>query len=46
MVYGAFSGFDRSPLIIISLRRRVACDFVDLFYEVTLSGFYYLNDYE
>jgi len=45
MVWGAFSGFDKSPLIIIPPQNRSASDFVDLIYEGTLSGFYFLHDH-
>lgn len=45
MVWGAFSGFDKSPLVIIPRENRSARDFVDLIYEGTLSGFYFLHDH-
>lgn len=45
MVWGAFSGFDKSPLVIIPPKSRSASDFVNLVYEGTLSGFYFLHDH-
>lgn len=44
MVWGAFTGFDKSPLVIIPPTRRSAVDFVELVYEGTLSGFYFMHD--
>lgn len=45
MVWGAFSGFDKSPLVIMPPQRKTASDFVDIVYEGTLSGFYFLHDH-
>nr|PNR48331.1 hypothetical protein PHYPA_012807 [Physcomitrium patens] len=44
MVWGAFTGFDKSPLVIILLDKRSARDFVTIVYEGVLSGFYFLHD--
>nr|PNR50627.1 hypothetical protein PHYPA_009813 [Physcomitrium patens] len=44
MVWGAFTGFDKSPLIIIPLDKSSARDFVTIVYEGVLSGFYFLYD--
>nr|PNR28760.1 hypothetical protein PHYPA_029353 [Physcomitrium patens] len=44
MVWGAFTGFDKSPLVIIPLDKRSARDFVPIVYEGVLSGFYFLHD--
>lgn len=44
MVWGAFSGFDKSPLVPIPSNMRTASDFVNLVYEGTFSGFYFMHD--
>lgn len=45
MVWGAFSDFDKCPLVIIPPDRRKGRDFVDVVYESRLSGFYFLHDH-
>jgi transposase len=45
LIWGAFSGFDKCPLVIMPPHRRSASDFVDIVYEGTLSGFYFLHDH-
>ena len=44
MVWGAFTGFDKSPLVIMALGERTAKHFVQKVYEGTLSGFYFMHD--
>ena len=44
MVWGAFTGYEKSPLVIILVDERSAVDFVNLIYEGTLSGFYFMHD--
>ena len=44
MVWGAFTGFDKSPLVIMALGERTAKHFVQKIYEATLSGFYFMHD--
>ena len=44
MVWGAFTGFDKSPLVIMALGERTAKHFVQKVYEGTLSGFYFMLD--
>ena len=45
MVWGAFIGFDKSPLVIIAPGERTAKHFVQKVYEEgTLSGFYFMHD--
>lgn len=44
MVWGAFTGFDKSPLVIMPQGERTAIDFVHNVYEGTLSGFYFMHD--
>ena len=44
MVWGAFTGFDKSPLVTIPSDKRSSCDFVTIVYEGVLSGFYFLHD--
>jgi hypothetical protein len=45
MVWGGFSGYDKSPIVIIPADRKVAIDFVDIVYEGTFSSFYFLHDH-
>lgn len=45
MVWGAFTGYDKCPLVIIPPDRRKGRDFVDVVYESRLSGFYFLHDH-
>jgi hypothetical protein len=45
MVWGAFIGFDKCPLIIMPPDNRTASDFVTIVYEGALSGFYFLHDH-
>ena len=45
MVWGAFTGFEKSPLVIMPPDKRTASDFVDIVYEGTLSGFYFLHNH-
>ena len=44
MVWGAFKGFEKSPLVIIPSAQQFAIDFVNLTNEGTFSGFYYMHD--
>ena len=44
MVWGAFIGFDKSPLVTIPSDKRSSGDFVTIVYEGVLSGFYFLHD--
>ena len=44
MVWGAFTSFDKSPLVTIPLDKRSSSDFVTIVYEGVLSGFYFLHD--
>ena len=44
MVWGAFSGFDKCPLVPIPSNMRTTSDFVNLVYEGTFSGFYFMHD--
>jgi hypothetical protein len=44
MVWGAFTGFEKSPSVIIPPTERSAIDFVQLAYEGTLRGFYFMHD--
>ena len=45
MVWGAFVGFNKCPLVIMFLDKRTASDFVTIVYEGALSGFYFLHDH-
>jgi hypothetical protein len=45
MVWGAFTGFDKCPLVIIPPDRWKGRDFVDVVVESCLSGFYFLHDH-
>ena len=44
MVWDAFTRFDKSPLVIMAPRERMAKHFVQKVYEGTLSGFYFMHD--
>lgn len=44
MILGAFTSFDKCPLIIVSFDKRMGSDYVDVVYEPRLRGFYFLND--
>ena len=44
MVWDAFTGFDKSPLVIMALREGIAKHFVQKVYEDILSGFYFMHD--
>jgi hypothetical protein len=46
MVWGAFTGFDKCPLIIMPTNRRnaIAYDYVEIVYEGVLRGFYFFHD--
>ena len=44
MVWGAFTGFDKSPLVTIPSDKRSSSDFVTIVCEGVLSGFYFFHD--
>ena len=44
MVWGAFSGFDKSHVVIMPEHERAAFHFVENVYEGFLSGFYFMHD--
>jgi hypothetical protein len=44
MVWGAFSGFDKCPLVFLPQKERTASHFVQNVYEAALSGFYFMHD--
>jgi hypothetical protein len=41
MVWGAFTGFDKCPLVIMPQDKRTSIKFLTIVYEPTLSGFYF-----
>ena len=45
MIWGAFTGFDKSPLVIMPEGERTATDFVHNVYDGTLSAFYFMHDH-
>ena len=45
MVWGAFTGFDRSPLVLMPEGARTTNDFVRNVYDGTLSAFYFMHDH-
>ena len=45
MVWGAFTGYDKSPIVVMPPGERSARDFVRIVYEGTLSGFYFMHDH-
>ena len=44
MVWGAFTEFDKSPLVIMAPGERTAKHFVQKVYEGNLSNFYFMHD--
>ena len=44
MIWGAFTGYEKCPIVIIPSDRRTSADFVDIVYEGRLSGFYFMHD--
>lgn len=44
MIWGAFSGFDKCPIIVMPPYKRTSEDFVNIVYEGRLSGFYFMHD--
>ena len=44
MVWGAFTSFEKSPLVIIPPTEQSTIDFVHLVYKGTFSGFYFMHD--
>ena len=44
MVWGAFTGFDKSSLVFLSQGKWTAADFVKNVYDATLSAFYFMHD--
>ena len=40
MIWGAFTSFDKCPLVIMPLDKRTASDFVTIVYEATLRGYH------
>ena len=44
MVWGAFTGFDKSPLIFLPQGEWIVADFVKNVDDVTLSAFYFMHD--
>ena len=45
MVWGAFTGYDKCPIIVIPPNKQKSKDFVDIVYESRLSGFSFLHDH-
>ena len=44
MVWRAFTGFDKSPLVFLPQGKRTATSFVKNIYDATLSAFYFMHD--
>jgi hypothetical protein len=44
MIWGAFSGFHKNPLVLMPPGRRKVTQFIDDVYERILSGLYFLHD--
>ena len=44
MIWGAFIGYEKCPIVIMPSDRRTSADFVDIVYEGRLSGFYFMHD--
>jgi transposase len=45
MFWGAFTGFDKSPLVLMPEGERTTKDFIQNVYEGTLSAFYFMHDH-
>ena len=45
MVWGAFTGFDKCPLVTMPLDKRTTSDLVTIFFKGALSRFYFLYDH-
>jgi hypothetical protein len=45
MVWGALTGFDKCPLVIMSPDKRTTSNFVTIVYQATLSGLYFVHDH-
>lgn len=43
MIWGAFTGYEKCPIVIMPSDRRTSADFVDIVYEGRLSGFYFMH---
>ena len=44
MIWGAFSSYQKCPLVVMPPHRRTASNFINIVYEGCLSGFYFLHD--
>ena len=45
MVWGAFIGFHKSPLVLMPEGERTVNDFIRNVYDATLSAFYFMHDH-
>jgi hypothetical protein len=43
MVWGALTGFDKCPLVIMPPDKRTTSNFVTIVYQATLSGLYFFT---
>ena len=44
MIWGAFTGYEECPIVVMPSDKRTSADFVDVVYEGRLSGFFYIHD--
>ena len=44
MIWGAFPGYQKYPLVVMPPHRRTTSDFINIVYVGCLSGFYFLHD--
>ena len=44
MIWGAFTGYKKCPIVVMPFDKRTSADFVDVVYEGELSGFFYMHD--
>ena len=44
MIWGAFTGYEKCPIVIMPSDKRISANFVDIVYEDQLSGFYFMHD--
>ena len=44
MIWGAFIGYGKCPIVVMASNKRTSANFVDIVYEGRLSGFFYMHD--
>ena len=44
MIWGAFTDYEKCPIVVMPSDKRTSVDFVGVVYEGRLSGFFYIHD--